>query len=125
MDALKPSEAMQFWDHFEPRIRQALNRLGNVSNKFLMQIHSAVKLGEAQILLGEEGFAVVYMDAKVMNLVVYHGSIRELRMLAPAFYLYARSLGADTIRIIGPRAWLRVFPKMQEKLILMEASLVD
>jgi hypothetical protein len=122
---LTPQEVQVLWPKLAPGILRALSRCGEPSWSMLRDVAIAVQNGNAKVLVGNDGFGVVYIDTegegtRVCNLIAYTGSLREIKLRKDEFMAMARSVGCKSIRITGDPAWMRVVPGLRQRSVVME-----
>lgn len=123
MKTLTPQEAAQLWKHLGPGILRAVTRNGPPSGLFLRDLMMAIGNGSARVLVGEDGFGVVFVEGEVCTLIAYEGTLREIKLLKKDFVAMAKAFGCNTIRITGDPAWMRVVPELTIRSVNMEMKI--
>jgi hypothetical protein len=124
MKILTPEEVKALWQHLAPGILKALSRHGEPSGLLARDIAQACLNGNAKVLVADQGYGVVFIDAttkdRVCNLLAYSGTLREIKLLKRDFVELARQAGCKKIRITGDIAWMRVVPELRVRSVVME-----
>ncbi len=123
LELLSVDEAITIWPNLVKQVKASLSRNGNLSETLFHDIEVGITSGVVRVVFSPKGFGLVAMDGDVLMLVSYVGQISEIQELAKEMEAMAREHGAKSVRVVGPRAWMRVFPGLKYKSMVMEWTL--